>query len=134
MAISNQLVKDTKALRSLNLLFADWERAGGAQKDDVENAIDARFKFRRGNGTVTDRKGFAAGLRDPGNQTRELVANIVRIEVLNDQAIVEVYVYLDGKRRGKAVKGWFRNLRLWEKQKDGRWRCVFWFNKPLPNA
>ena len=35
--------------------------------------------FRRGDGTVTDRDGFVAGLTDTGNQTRELVANVAQI-------------------------------------------------------
>jgi hypothetical protein len=45
--------------------------------------------------------------------------------------LIEEFVFLDGLRGGKAVKGWFRNLRVWEMQPDGRWRCVFWFNKPF---
>lgn len=134
MSIPHQLVDDTEALRSLNLKLTDWERSGGATLDEVENALDARFQFRAGDGTVTDRKGYFAGLTDPGNQTSELVANVARIQVLNTQAIVEVFVYLDGVRRNRPGKGWYRNLRLWEKQKDDKWRCVFWFNKPLPNA
>jgi hypothetical protein len=47
-------------------------------------------------------------------------------------------VFLDGIRDGKPVKGWFRNLRVWERSiptkssaTGNMLACVFWFNKPL---
>lgn len=127
----HQLVDDTEVVRALNLQLTEWELAGGATQEEIARVLDADFVFRRGDGSVTDRDGFVAGLTDAGNQTHELVANVAQIWVLNTQAVVEVFVYLDGARRGQPVQGWFRNLRLWEKQADGLWRCVFWFNKPL---
>jgi ketosteroid isomerase-like protein len=126
-----RLVDDTEDLRRINLQLADWELQGpDASRDEVAAVLDERFLIRRAKGTV-DRDGFLAGLADPQNRSDELVARIGQIQVLGEQAFVEVFVFLDGLRGGNAVKGWFRNLRVWEKQSDGCWRCVFWFNKPL---
>jgi ketosteroid isomerase-like protein len=49
---------------------------------------------------------------------------------MDDQALVEVWVYLRGARGGHPVDATFRNLRFFERKDDG-WRCVMWFNKPL---
>jgi len=125
------LADDVERLRSLNLQLADWERAGATARNNVSEVLASGFLFRRASGTVVDRDGFLDGLADAGNRNDELVANVVQIQVFDKQAFVEVYVYLDGARAGKPVQGWFRNLRLWERQADNRWLCVFWFNKPL---
>lgn len=132
MPAPHSLVDDVEHLRTLNLKLADWERTGAAARQAASEVLDARFSFRRGDGSIADRDGFLDGLADPKNTSAELVANVVRIELLGPQAFVEVHVFLDGTRAGKPVRGWFRNLRLWEKQQDGQWRCVFWFNKALP--
>jgi ketosteroid isomerase-like protein len=125
------LVSDIEALRQINLQLADWELQGAtAPRDQVAAVLDERLLFRRAKRDV-DRDGFLAGLADPANQSRQLEARIVQIQVLGDQAFVEVFVFLDGLRGGNPVKGWFRNIRVWEKQSDGCWRCVFWFNKQL---
>lgn len=128
------LVDDVEQLRTRNLQLADWERAGSVARETALDVLDARFLFRRGTGSVVERDKFIDGLTDPKNTSTELVANVVRIDVMGAQAFVEVHVFLDGTRDGNAVRGWFRNLRLWEKQSDGQWRCVFWFNKALPKA
>jgi ketosteroid isomerase-like protein len=126
-----RLVDDIETLHQINLQLADWELQGPqAPRDKVEAVLDDRFLFRRAKGNV-DRDGFLAGLADPKNRTDELVARIGQIQVFGEQAFVEAFVFLDGLRNGDAVKGWYRNLRVWEKQSDAVWRCVFWFNKPL---
>jgi len=126
-----RLVDDIENLRQINLQLADWELQGPhAPRDKVAAVLDERFLFRRVKGNV-DRDGFLAGLVDPKNRSDELVARIGQIQVFGQQAFVEVFVFLDGVRGGDPVKGWFRNLRVWEKLSDGCWRCVFWFNKPL---
>lgn len=125
-------VNDVEYLRVVNLQLADWEKQGPqASRDEVAAVLDEHFLFRRAKGSPVSRDGFLSGLTDPTNRSDELVARIGQIQVFGEQAFVEVFVFLDGLRGGKAVKGWFRNLRVWEKQADGRWRCVFWFNKPL---
>ena len=129
--IEAPLVCDVETLRGINLQLADWELQGvHAPRDQVAAVLDERFLFRGAKGDV-NRDGFLASLADPANQSHELVARIGQIQVLGDQAFVEVFVFLDGLRRGIAVKRWYRNIRIWEKQSDGSWRCVFWFNKPL---
>jgi ketosteroid isomerase-like protein len=100
-------------------------------RDEITAVLDKRFLFRRAKGRTVGRNKFLDGLADKKNHTSKLVARLGQIQVLDAQAFVEVFVFLDGLRDGKAVKGWFRNLRVWEKQSDGHWRCVFWFNKPL---
>jgi hypothetical protein len=132
MPAPHQRVDDVENLRQLNLDLTEWERNRGVVREVATAVIDERFCFRRGDGSITDRDGFLKGLADPDNRTDELVAHVVRIDVMDLQAFVEVHVFLDGTRGGKDVRGWFRNLRLWEKQKDGKWHCVLWFNKGLP--
>jgi ketosteroid isomerase-like protein len=125
------LVHDIENLRRMNLQLGEWELQGPhAPRDKVAALLDERFLFRRAKGDV-DREGFLAGLADPRNRSDELVARIGQIQVVGEQAFVEAFVFLNGLRGGDAVKGWYRNLRVWEKQSDGCWRCVFWFNKPL---
>jgi ketosteroid isomerase-like protein len=125
------LVSDIETLRRINLQLVDWELQGPtAPRDQVAAVLDERFLFRRAKRN-DDRDGFLTGLANPKNQSRELEARIGQIQVLGDQAFVEVFVFLDGLRDGSPVKGWFRNIRVWEKQSDGCWRCVFWFNKQL---
>jgi|SRR5882672_3775817 len=131
--IEQPLVHDIETLRRINLELADWELQGpDAPRDEVTAVLDERLLFRRAKGDV-DRDGFLTGLANPTNRSNELVARIGQIQVFGDQAFVEVFVFLDGLRDGNAVKGWYRNLRVWEKQSDGCWRCAFWFNKPLPS-
>ena len=132
--IQQPLVDDIEYLRVVNLQLAEWEKQGArASRDEVTAALDEHFLFRRAKegSSPVNRDGFLNGLSDPANRSNELVARIGQIQVFGQQAFVEVFVFLDGLRGGNAVKGWFRNLRVWEKQTDGRWRCVFWFNKPL---
>ena len=130
--IEQPLVGDIEYLRTVNLQLADWELQGPhASRDEVAAVLDEQFRFRRAKGGAVDRDGFLDGLTDGKNRSDELVARIVQIQVFGEQAFVEVFVYLNGLRGGNAVNGWFRNLRIWEKQADGQWRCVFWFNKPL---
>jgi ketosteroid isomerase-like protein len=127
-----RLVDDIEYLRRINVQLADWELQGPhASRDEVAAVLDERFLFRRAKGGTVDRDDFVAGLADKQNRSDELVARVGQIQILGEQAFVEVFVFLDGLRGGNAVKGWFRNLRVWEKQSDGQWRCVFWFNKPL---
>jgi ketosteroid isomerase-like protein len=102
-----------------------------ASLNDVAAVLNERFLFRRAKGGTVDRDEFIAGFVDEVNRSGELVSRVGQIQVLGEQAFVEMFVFLDGLRGGKAVNGWFRNLRVWEKQSDGQWRCVFWFNKPL---
>jgi len=128
---TEQPVDDIEALREVNLLLGEWELQGAhAPRDEVAKVLDERFLFRRAKGNA-DREGFLAGLVDPQNRTDKLVARVNQIQVFGEQAFVEVFVFLDGLRGGNALKGWYRNLRVWEKQADGKWRCVFWFNKQL---
>jgi len=126
------LVDDVEFLRQINVQLGEWERQGPhASREQVAAVLDERFWFRRAKGGTVDRDGFLAGLADPRNRSDELAAHVGQIQVLGEQAFVEVFVFLEGLRGGNAVKGWFRNLRVWEKQSDGQWRCVFWFNKPF---
>jgi ketosteroid isomerase-like protein len=128
----HQFVDDVEYLRQINTQLGEWELQGPqATREQVAAVLDERFWFRRAKGGMVDRDGFLTGLADPQNRSSELVSRVGQIQVLGEQAFVEVFVFLDGERGGKAVKGWFRNLRVWEKQPDGQWRCVFWFNKPL---
>lgn len=129
--VTSRASDDVESLRSLNIQVTEWERVGVAGGAELAKILAERFLFRRGDGTVTDGAGHLASLGASGNLNRELVARVVQVQVLDRQAIVEAHVYLDGDRGGKPVKGWFRNLRIWEKQPDDQWRCVFWFNRPL---
>jgi len=130
--IEQPLVDDIEYLRTVNLQLADWELQGPhASRDEVAEVLDEQFRFRRAKGGTVDRNGFLDDLTDGKNRSDELVARIGQIQVFGEQAFVEVFVYLNGLRGGNVVNGWFRNLRIWEKQADGQWHCVFWFNKPL---
>lgn len=127
-----QLVDDVEYLRQINVQLGEWELQGPhVSREQVAAVLDERFLFRRAKGGTADRNGFLTGLIDDKNRSDEIVTRVGQIQVLGEQAFVEVFVFLDGLRDGTAVKGWFRNLRVWEKQSDGKWRCVFWFNKPL---
>ena len=108
--------------------MTEEERRGADGAPFFEATLDARLAFRRGDGTVTDKVGFLAGLEDPGNTNEALTSETRQLLVFEDQAMAEVVVALVGTRGGKPVEGSFRNLRLFERQPDG-WRCVMWFNK-----
>ena len=129
--VDSRAKDDVGALGSRNAQLTELERLGVDGKARLEALLADPFSFRRGDGSVTDRAGFLGGVGAEGNTSRELFAEVVQIQVLDRQAFVEAHVYLDGERGGKPVRGWFRNLRLWEKQADDEWRCVFWFNRPL---
>jgi hypothetical protein len=118
-------------LLELNLMMGERERLGVDGRSFLDSRLDERFCFRRGDGSTVDKQEFLGGLEDPGNRSDVLRTDVRQIQVLDDQAFVEAWVYLKGTRGGKPVEGTFRNLRLFERAADG-WRCVMWFNKPLP--
>jgi hypothetical protein len=122
---------DVESLRCINLQLTEWERLGTGGRPKIEGVLDSQFCFRRGNGTVVDKQGYLRSLDDPGNSNDELSARVVQIQLWDMQALVEAHVYLDGTRGGQRVKGLFRNLRVWEKQPDDRWLCVFWYNRAI---
>ena len=119
---------DIEELERINDRMTAEERRGADGAAFFETALDEHLAFRRGDGSVTDKAGFLAGLADPGNTNEELTSETRQLLVFEDQAMAEVVVSLVGKRGGKSVAGSFRNLRLFERQPDG-WRCVMWFNK-----
>lgn len=124
-------VHDVGLLLQLNLDLGEQERLGAEGRAFFERWLDARFRFRRGDGSTVDKEEFLDGLGDPANRSDVLTTDVRQIQVMDDQAFVEAWVYLDGTRRGNPVNGAYRNLRLFERGADG-WHCVMWFNKPLP--
>ena len=129
----DQSSPDVAELARINLEMADHERSGAAGAAYFDDLLDANLCFRRGDGSITDKAGFLAGLADPGNTSETLTADTWRLLVSDDQAFAEVHVRLVGQRGGKPIDGTFRNLRLFERQGD-TWRCVMWFNKRIADA
>jgi hypothetical protein len=122
--------EDLAALAELNVRFGEEERRGAAGRAFFEQALDASFRFRRGDGSVVDRDRFLEGLADAASSTELLETEVVQVQVLGEQAFVEALVRFEGRRGGKPAQGVFRNLRLFERA-EGRWRCVMWFNKKV---
>jgi ketosteroid isomerase-like protein len=122
---------DLARLLTLNLDLGEHERRGPDGAAFFERVLDDKLCFRRISGATIGKDEFLAGLADPQNTSEVLTTKVRQVQVLDDQAFVEAWVYLRGTRGGDPVDGWTRNLRLFE-QKDGDWRCVMWFNKKLP--
>ena len=131
--IEQPFVDDIEYLRTVNLQLADWELQGPrASRDEVAAVLDEQFRFRRAKGGAVDRDGFLDGLTDGKNRSRRTAGRASgKFRSSGSKRLSRCSVYLNGLRGGNVVNAWFRNLRIWEKQADGRWRCVFWFNKPL---
>jgi ketosteroid isomerase-like protein len=125
---------DVLSLHAINVQLTDWERIGASARPSVAAVLDAQFLFRRGNGTVVGKEEYLATIGQPTDRNDELWTRITQIQVWGRQALVEAHVYLDGSRGGQQVKGWFRNVRVWEKQQDDQWRCVFWFNRLIDSG
>ena len=125
LSVSNS---DVAELEQINARMTEEERRGAAGARFFETLLDDALVFRRGDGSVTDKAGFLAGLADPGNSSELLTSETRQLLVFEDQAMAEVVVELIGTRGGENVAGSFRNLRLFERQPGG-WRCVMWFNK-----
>jgi ketosteroid isomerase-like protein len=119
---------DFHSLHAINVQMTDWERLGVSATANLAAVLDAQFLFRRGNGTVVGKEEYLASIGLPTDRNDELWTRITQIQIWGRQALVEAHVYLDGTRGGKQVKGSFRNVRVWEKQENEQWRCVFWFN------
>jgi ketosteroid isomerase-like protein len=126
-------VSEASELLRLNLEITEQERRGAEATPFFEHMLDDRLCFRRGDGSTIGKKEFLAGLADPGNTNEVLTASIRQAQILDDQAFVEAWVYLKGNRGGRLIDGTFRNLRFFERPSNGTWRCVMWFNKPLPS-
>jgi ketosteroid isomerase-like protein len=115
-------------LLQLNLDITEAERS--ADQPFFADMLDDRLCFRRGDGSTVGKQEFLDALGDSRNESKVLTTTIRQVQVLDDQAFVEAWVYLKGSRGGREVDGTFRNLRFFERT-DDRWRCVMWFNKPL---
>jgi uncharacterized protein DUF4440 len=105
----------------------------------AENERDTQFLaehlaeglvFRRGDGSVIDKKTYLAGLASPEN-TYEFI-HIEDVEVLGygeDTALVSLRIWAKGRRSGKDFEGIYRNTRLFLRLGD-KWQCALWFNTP----
>lgn len=117
----------------INEELTEHERRGAAGVPFFQELLDDSLCFRRGDGSTMSKDEFLTALADPGNVSEILTTTIQQVQILDDQAFVEAWVYLRGERGGRPVDGTFRNLRLFE-HREARWRLVMWFNKPLPSV
>jgi ketosteroid isomerase-like protein len=125
---------DDNGLRQLidvNMGFVENERLGAKGRQFFLERLDDNLQFRRGRGAIATKKSFIDDLGRPGNASEVLTAELRQVQVLGDQAFVEVIVYLKGTRGNKPIDGHFRNLRFFERNENGDWKCVQWFNKGL---
>jgi 4-carboxymuconolactone decarboxylase len=100
-----------------------------ADRARLRELVDPMLRFRRGDGTVVTVEEFLDELDDPGYRNDLLEADVECFSVVGDQALVSVMVRFKGLRRGEEREGVFRNLRLYERDGEGVWRVVMWFNR-----
>jgi hypothetical protein len=117
---------EEKELKELNEQFAEAEKT--QNEEFFQRVLADGLRFRRADGSETNKDGYIEALKDPRNTYDTLESRDVEAIVFDGRtALVSLRVLARGERSGKPFKGSFRNTRLFVKQ-AGNWKCAVWFN------
>jgi hypothetical protein len=105
---------DRRDLRQLQLEIGRRESAG--DRAGLDGLLAPAFAFRRADGSVVDRAGFLAAVKQSPARHTEVTA----VTLHGDRAVVECVVTMDGKA--------YHNLRLFIRQGD-EWKLLGWANE-----
>ena len=113
-------------LKQLNEQFAEAEK--NRNEDFFRSVLADGMRFRRADGSETNKDDYIQALKDPRNTYDTLESSDVEAIVYDGRtALVSLRVVARGQRAGKPFEGSFRNTRLFVKE-GGNWRCAVWLN------